>query len=191
MKYATISATAFLLVAVPMAAKAEHRQLGPHVHGHGTLNIAVEGGKVSMELDAPGADIAGFEHKPNSPQEEAQAKAAMANLKDGQKQFVLTPAAQCKLIESKAEIEEEGHHEESKDEHDADHEHEEPGGHNDYNASYIFECTSPDKLNSITFDYFKTFAGAKALTINVVGPNSQGTYEVTREQPVLDLSGRL
>ena len=40
----------------------EHRELGPHVHGHGTLNIAVENKRVSMELEVPGMDIVGFEH---------------------------------------------------------------------------------------------------------------------------------
>ncbi len=44
-------------IAVPAwTAQAQHRELGPHQHGHGTLNIAIEGGRVSMELDVPGAE---------------------------------------------------------------------------------------------------------------------------------------
>ena len=36
-------------IAVPaLIAQAQHRELGPHQHGHGTLNIAIEGGRVSM-----------------------------------------------------------------------------------------------------------------------------------------------
>ena len=32
------------------AAEEPHRQLGAHEHGRGTLNIAVEGNKMTMEL---------------------------------------------------------------------------------------------------------------------------------------------
>src|SRR5262249_38687966 len=46
----------------PAAAQSAHRELGPHEHGRGTLNIAIEGNRVSMELEVPGMDIAGFEH---------------------------------------------------------------------------------------------------------------------------------
>ena len=45
------------------AAGEEHRQLGAHVHGHGRLNIAIEDKTVSIELEARGADIVGFEHE--------------------------------------------------------------------------------------------------------------------------------
>ena len=60
-------ASTFALVAISLlmtSARAEedHRELGPHVHGHGTLNIAIEDKRVSMELEVPGMDIVGFEH---------------------------------------------------------------------------------------------------------------------------------
>ena len=38
-----------------LTAMQEHRELGSHEHGRGTLNIAVEGNKVTMELEVPGA----------------------------------------------------------------------------------------------------------------------------------------
>ena len=69
--------TAALLVAVlgialpAWAAQAQHRELGPHQHGHGTLNIAIEGERVSMELDVPGADIVGFEHAASTADQKA------------------------------------------------------------------------------------------------------------------------
>src|SRR6185369_1509759 len=49
-------------VASPAFAAEEHRELGVHEHGRGTLNIAIEGNKVTMELEAAGVDIVGFEH---------------------------------------------------------------------------------------------------------------------------------
>ncbi len=45
---------AFILATPALAEEATHRQLGPHVHGQGTLDIAIEGKKIEMELVAPG-----------------------------------------------------------------------------------------------------------------------------------------
>ena len=70
-------------------------------------------------------------------------------------------------------------------------EHEEHAGHNDYNVAYVLDCAKPSAITSIQFDYFKSFAGAKALTVNVVSEKAQNSYEVTREKPVLDLGGTM
>ena len=65
MKRSLTLAGARIVLAFPALAE-EHRQLGPHQHGHGTLNIAIENGEVSMDLDVPGADIVGFENEKRS-----------------------------------------------------------------------------------------------------------------------------
>ena len=39
------------------------------------------------------------------------------------------------------------------------------------------------------FDYFKLFAGAHDLTVNIVTAKAQNTYNVTRDLPSLDLAG--
>ena len=38
-------------------------------------------------------------------------------------------------------------------------------------------------MTSIEFDYFKSFAGARKLTVNVVTAKAQNTYEVSRDKP--------
>ena len=58
-------------------------------------------------------------------------------------------------------------------------------GHNGYIANYVLDCANPSALTSIEFDYFKVFAGAKALTVNVVSQKAQNTYEVTRDRSTL------
>ena len=52
----------------------------PHVHGHGTLNIAIEDKRVSMELEVPGMDIVGFEHAPSTDDQKAAVEKAKARL---------------------------------------------------------------------------------------------------------------
>lgn len=171
-------------LACPAAAE-EHRQLGPHVHGHGNLAIAIEGQKVSIDLDVPGADIIGFEHRPTNKEEEATAKAAEDRLKQALQLFEFPDAAGCKLLNAKVGIE--APEKPKAGEKESGEEHEEHG-HSDYNASYTLTCTNTAAIRTIHFGYFDAFAGAKALTVTVVGADRQGKWEATRDQPDIDLT---
>ena len=73
-----ISTSVAALMCAP--AFAETRELDAHEHGHGAFNIAFEGDKVLMELEAPGADIVGFEHAATSAEDRAAVDAAIADL---------------------------------------------------------------------------------------------------------------
>ena len=65
---------------VPVTTWAQTRQHGPHVHGHGTVNLVIEGNKLAIELEAPGADIVGFEHPARTAEQTAAVDAAQARL---------------------------------------------------------------------------------------------------------------
>jgi hypothetical protein len=205
MRPLTLSLLALALAAGPASAAEEHRELGPHQHGHGTLNIAVEKNRVSMDLDVPGMDVVGFEHAPNTTDERAAAKKAEGRLGQALVLFKVPQSAGCKASNAKVTIEAE-----NENDHDADKnaasgsdgkamkstepsgdKHDSHAGHNDYNVAYVLECAKPAEITSIEFDYFKSFAGAKALTVNVVTEKAQNTYEVTRENPVADLGGMM
>jgi len=68
-----------------------------HVHGSGTLNIAIEGAVLEMELQAPGFDIVGFEHAAATEADKAKIKAAYALFKTPMQLFSLSSGAVCKL----------------------------------------------------------------------------------------------
>ncbi len=172
----------------PSFAHEEHRELGPHVHGHGTLNIAVENKRVSIELEAPGMDIVGFEHDAESAEQKTALAKAKDLLGDPLGLFKVPASAECKLSDAKIAIEAEDEHEH---EHEEGHDHGDKGGHNAFHVTYAIDCAKPENLTSITFDYFKAFAGAKELDVSVVTEKAQNKFEVTREKPVLDLAGAI
>ena len=87
----------------------EHRELGAHEHGRGTLNIAVEGNKVTMELEVPGVDIVGFEHAAKTSRDKAAVEKAKAQLAAPLTLFALPAAAACRVMEAKIEVENGGH----------------------------------------------------------------------------------
>ena len=171
-----------LALALPAGARAEeeHRELGAHVHGHGSLSIAIEETRLSMELEVPGMDIVGFEHAASTDEQTAKVEAAKALLQKPLGLFVLPAAAGCSV--SAADVALEAEHDHDHDAHDHD-------GHNQFHATYEFNCTSPADLTSIGFDYFKQFGGAQGLTVNVVTAKGQSKYEVGRDKPTLDLGG--
>jgi hypothetical protein len=182
---------AMSLLAIPAFAEDGHRELGPHVHGHGTLNIAIEGKRVAMELEVPGMDIVGFEHAPSTDDQKVAVEKAKARLEKPLGMFSLPAAAGCTVAEAKVALEGEhgDHKHEEKGDHDHDHDDGAAGGHNQFEASYALDCTNPAELTTITFDYFALFAGAHDLTVNVVTAKGQSKYEVSRSKPTLDLGG--
>ena len=204
MRHMTLSLLALALAAGDAPAAEQHRELGPHKHGHGTLNMAIEKNRLSMDLDVPGMDVVGFEHTASTPEQKATVEKSEALLAQPLVLFKVPASAGCKVIEAKVAIEAEGEHEH--DEQDPASEAKdatamaagktggEPDtheGHNDYNVTYVLDCAAPSQITSIAFDYFKSFEGAKALTVNVVSEKAQTTFEVTREMPIVDLGGMM
>ena len=176
------------------AAAEEHRQFGAHVHGHGRLNIAVEDKTVSIELEAPGADIVGFEHEASTDAQRAEIEKAKATLAAGLTLFTPAHEAGCVQNASKVSIEAEHEHEDEHDHHaegaksDAEEEAADHH-HSEFHAEYAFQCASPGRLTSMTFDYFKAFPNAQELDISLISPKGQSSYEVKRDKPRLDLTG--
>ena len=191
----TFALAAMSLLTTAARAEEEHRELGPHVHGHGTLNIAIEDKRVSMELEVPGMDIVGFEHAASTDDQKAAVDKAKARLEKPLGVFSLPADAGCTVAEAKVAIEAEHDHDDDDDK-DADykdakeeHGHDEHAGHNQFHVTYALDCANPAELTTINFDYFGLFAGAHDLTVNVVTGKGQSKYEVSRSKPTLDLAG--
>lgn len=175
------------------AADQANRQLGAHEHGHGTLNIAIEGAKLTMELEVPGADIVGFEHAATTPEQKAAIEKAKVTLANPLELFKLPAAAQCRVTTSKVEIENgPGDH----DQHAPKHKPEaavakDEAGHGEFHAEYTLECAVADKIQAIDFTYFQKFEAARELGVTVIGPKGQSQYDVTRAKPRIELTGTM
>ncbi len=82
------------------ASAEERRELGAHQHGHGTLNIAFEGNRITMELEVPGHDIVGFEHEAKTDDQKAAVAKAKSQLGAPLALFQLPAAAGCTVKEA-------------------------------------------------------------------------------------------
>lgn len=182
-------------------AEEKHKQLDAHEHGHGSFNIAIEGKKVSMELEAPGADIVGFEHKASTEKQKNAVSSAKKTLEKLANIVGFPAAAGCKVTKVSVELHiegDEGHEQgKKKAKHDQAHKHGkkeakeevEEETHSEFHAEYQLTCKSPEKLAELTFPYFKSFKGAEELEVSVAGPKTQKKFEVERDTDKINLGG--
>ena len=110
-------------------AYAAERELDAHQHGHGNLNIAIEGSTLYIALETPGADIIGFEHPARSDDDKAAIEDAKGRLSDPIGLFGIPAEASCTLVEVSVEpvgyglgMDDDHHDEHDHDEHDEAHE---------------------------------------------------------------------
>ena len=179
------------------AAEEPHRRLDAHEHGRGTLNIAVEGDKMTMELETPGMDIVGFEHAAKSRRDVEAVEKAKVQLMRPLALFNMPAAAGCHVIEANVKVEVGEHDHDAKDEPSTEsskgpkNAEPESEGHSEFHAEYTCECASTNNITAIEFGYFRVFTGAEKLDINVITPKGQSKFEATRVKPNISLAGMM
>jgi hypothetical protein len=189
------AALAFVLLAGPAQRgnAQEHRQLGAHQHGHGTLNIAIEGRTLEAELEVPGADIVGFEHPAASAADKRKIAAARKTLANPSVLLALPARAGCTLKSAKVALEgeEEGaaHHDEK---HGEKHEgHAGEAIHSEFHVAWTFDCAGVAALTQIGFPYFTAFPNAQELEVTLITRKGQKTFEVNRKATRIDIADML
>lgn len=148
---------------------------GAHVHGNATLQIAVDGSTVQLDLDTPLDNLLGFEHAPRSSKEKQAAQAMAATLRHPEALFVLTPAAQCTpgSVQLTAPVLNLGTPEAdtAKD-----------GDHAELEAVISFNCRVPSALKDIEVKLFDAFPGIRQLHTQLAGPRGQAAAKLTTNQ---------
>lgn len=180
MRHLFMTAAACSVVLSGTAHADDHRDLGPHQHGRGWLKIAFEGGRVEIELEAPGADIVGFENLPSSAAETEQLASARATLGRPLELLGVPAAAKCTVASVKIEVEDEDHDRRARGQAT------DPGArHSEIEAEYRLACASAADFKGLSLGYFETFKRAQSLSVTVIGPKGQSQYEATRDKSVL------
>lgn len=191
----TLSAALF---AVALTAHAEERrELGAHQHGHGTLDIALDGPVLAVELTAPGADIAGFEHEARTAADKEMVTKAKVILSQAERVVRVDAAGGCSLTEAAVDT---GHGQGTRagahtghSPHEEHGEHDARGGgehglHSEFHVTYAFKCANADAITSIALPYFESFPNAEELEVTIITPKGQFKREATRQSPSVSLA---
>lgn len=164
-------ALALALSCVPFTATASGKA---HQHGVVKLDVALDGNRLTIAMEAPLDNWLGFERAPRSDVEREAAAALLSRLRSpdqGLPLFVADAAAQCRL--SKAEVSapvlEPGV---------------KPGTpieHADLMASYEFSCAKPQELRSLDVGLFEAYKRIQRIDVQMVG--SKGQAKVSLKRP--------
>jgi len=153
------------LTCVVAVASAADEKFEQHVHEHGkvTLNVALEGDALSIELDAPADNVIGFEHAPRTDAERAAIAGAASLLQSGSGLFAFPPDAACKFLATELHAPEwqEGQH------------------HADYEARFSFTCGQPQHLEWLQLPLLAKLREVHQAQVNVVTARSQLQATVT------------
>ena len=217
MRPATALAATLLAGAALAASDGERREHDAHEHGHGALDIVVEGEELVIELRIPAVNVVGFEHAPKNDAEREAVRRALVPFGDATSLFVLPAEAECEAEEAEAAIasmghedehEGEGHadgdgHDHEKDGHETDEhakdeheheEHEEDGSdsdaeeHSELRATYHFHCHAPERIGEIDVRVFEHLLDAEEIDVRVVTSAAQLAMELDSESTVVRLA---
>jgi len=182
---------ALLLVALLAAPAFAHKA---HVHGIAKLDVAIDGEQVRLRLESPLYDLIGFERAPRNERERAAVRDMASKLRQGERLFVPTGAARCRLVEvvlaspvlEPALLGEAGAaapaaprppSPEQKQDHDE--------GHADLVAQYRFQCERPGVLTGMEVRLSEQFKGIRRVDAQVVAPGKQSAARLTSRSRAL------
>ena len=218
MRLAAGSALAVVACAAIAASDGEHREHAAHEHGHGTLDIVLEGEELLIELRIPAVNVVGFEHAPGDDSEREAVREALVPFGDAASVIGLPAKAECEVEEVEARIhgmahEDDGRHkgegheddehgddehgddEHGDDEHgDDEHGDDEHGSdsgteaHSELLATYRFHCHEPERLDRIDVRAFEHLRDAEEIDVRVVTPAAQRAMELHPDSTVIELS---
>jgi Protein of unknown function (DUF2796) len=131
-----------------------------HVHGVMALNIALDGGVLSVQLDTPQDSLVGHERRPKPGAEATAAAAALTLLRDAPRWLKPDAAAGCTpgavtLAPGKLE--------------GAPAAGEKDSGHADVEASVEWRCQAPSALKGVDVLLFEAFKRVDRIDVQVAG----------------------
>ena len=165
----------------------EHGSLGAHEHGVASLNVALDGQNLELQIDSPAMNFVGFEHAAKSDADKAKVAAAKAELEKPVELFGLAAGA-CQVTKQELESPLFGGHDHHHDEaHEHGHAHADEHEHSDIEASYQLSCKQADALKQLDLsELFKRFPATQKIQVQLIGPSGQQGAELTAAQPRLN-----
>ena len=160
-----------LLLAGLFALPLQLQAAGAHVHGAGKLDVTIDKGTITLQLELPLDAATGFEHAPKN-DKEAAALVAAGKALNSPALFVPTPAANCTEQPAKVAM-------------PAFDGKQDGNTHADIDATYVFRCAAPAALKSIETNIFRNFSRLYRIEVQRAGPVGQGAGRLTAKNPVL------
>ncbi len=154
-----------------------------HAHEHGVvkLDIAIEAGKLTVQMESPLDNLVGFERAPRTAAERKTVDAAVARLKGAETLFRIDPAAGCTL--AKAELASAVLKLGTPDPNEKAEEE-----HADIDGNFVFTCKDSARASFIELGLFSAFSSMQRIDVQIAGPKGQARRTLTRPTTRITLS---
>ena len=167
---------------------------GPHEHGVARLNVALEGQRLSIELDSPLANLLSFEHAPRTDPQRNEVRALAARLRGAETLFVPSGAASCRLASVALEsenlpgnlLDSAASSSARPDDAQAGDEKADAAEHADLEGAFVFQCDKPEALARIDVRLFGAFPALREIEVQFVAHGRQGAIALTPKSSVLE-----
>nr|WP_102535726.1 DUF2796 domain-containing protein [Vibrio lentus]PMI96151.1 hypothetical protein BCU33_04750 [Vibrio lentus] len=192
MKPTILAVVIGMTVSANVLANEEFRSHEAHVHGKVEVNIAQDGQELLVEVTAPGADVVGFEHAPETAEQKKVFEQAIAQLNKPEELFGFNNAGctlKFKSVTNTLEGDHDDHegHDHAEHDHDdhkghdhAEHDHDDheghdhsEGGHGEFTVEYHYQCSDIEKLDTVNTQWFSKFGNTKSMTVNLLTDSAQ------------------
>lgn len=158
-----------LLVALALCAAAPAWAGKAHQHGVAQLDVAVEPGRVTLDLQTPLDGLVGFERAPRTDAERARVEAALTRLRDAAALFRIDSAAGCKLEKVTLNAPVLGVTPTGTAAPAAP----AKGEHADLDGRFEFSCKADARPAFVEVGLFEAFSGMKRIELQLVLPKGQ------------------
>jgi energy-coupling factor transporter ATP-binding protein EcfA2 len=146
-----------------------------HAHEHGAvkLDIAVEAGKLTLQMESPLANLVGFERSPRTDAERKKVADVVAQLKAADTLFKIDPAAGCTLakVELASAVLKLGTPDPSEKAEE---------GHADIDGDFEYTCTDSARAAFIELGLFGAFKNMQRIDVQVAAPKGQAKRTLKR-----------
>jgi len=147
----------------------EHRHGGEaHMHGAAEFSLVLDADAVEAEFRSPLYNLVGFEHEPQTPEQEAAMEALTTKLQSASSVFTMTEDAGCETSAADIQIDR-------------------SGDHGSLTAIYTLRCDDRDAITEVTMSAFENFAALETVDLVVIGTTSQEAGTAKAEAPVFAL----
>ncbi|SCX80041.1 DUF2796 domain-containing protein [Nitrosospira sp. Nsp13] len=172
---------------------------GVHVHGRATLEIAIDGATVQVNLNSPLDNLLRFEHAPRNEKEHQAVTAMTSKFNQADSLFIFTPAAQCRVESTDltspvlspdllVPASDSGKSADKSTRKYSGASRTTPSTpspaadmHAELEATWQFRCAQPQALQGVDVRLFQMFPGLQRLDAAVAGPKGQSSAKLSPE----------
>ena len=145
-----------------------------HLHGTAQLTLALEGNALEISFESPAANIVGFEHKATDEKQIKVVKQAKQKLQAAD--LFSFSGSDCSLKKTEIDMSsviEEGH------------QHNDREGHSEISANYRYECSTREKLETVSVNLMSRFPAVKTLEVRWLTYRQQGATKLQAQSNLI------